>query len=230
MFKQLALIASFLCIALHAQEIESVDRAIAGNLAVYFSPNDKITEKLIPLLDGARKSIYAAVYMLTDKKIADALVRAKQRGVTIQLIIDPVSTGVYGKADYFAANNIPLFIYQPPPGRPWFNPIMHNKFVCIDDSTLWTGSFNWTVSANTTNEENVVISTQPALCKAFRTYFDILLKTKTLPFTPARQNLVLAGSLHERVTQALAATTTDEGLFEALTSVLQQNSASGTTV
>ena len=168
--------------------------------------------------------------MLTDKKIAEALVRTKERGVSVQLIIDPVSTGVYGKADYLAANGISLFVYQPPPGKPWFNPIMHNKFACIDDTILWTGSFNWTVSANSTNEENVVISTQPTICKAFRSYFEALRKTKTLPFVPARQNTPVNSSLHERVSQALAATTTDEGLFEALTTMLQQNSPSGTTI
>ncbi|MBM3892922.1 hypothetical protein FJ365_00800, partial [Candidatus Dependentiae bacterium] len=207
MLKQLVLIACFLCTIVQAKEIEVIehaesmliDRAPTSNLAVYFSPNDKITEKLISLLDNAKKSIYAAVYMLTDKKIAEALVRAKERGVFVQLIIDPVSTGVYGKADYFAANGISLFVYQPPPGKPWFNPIMHNKFACIDDSIAWTGSFNWTVSANSTNEENVVISTQPAVCKVFRLYFEALRKTKTLPFVHARQNTPVTGSLHERV-------------------------------
>ncbi len=217
---------SFLAASTEVRALEQTDKAIAGNLTVLFSPNDKITDKLIPLIDGASKSIYAAVYMLTDKKIADALIRAKQRGVTIQLILDPISTGKYGKADYLVGNGIAIYIYQAPPNaRPWFSPIMHNKFACIDNKILWTGSFNWTVSANITNEENVTISKDPAVCTVFRTYFDTLLKTKTTSFVLARQQLNPETTLREIVTRALASTTTDESLYEILALTLQENSA-----
>jgi|688.fasta_scaffold760291_1 phosphatidylserine/phosphatidylglycerophosphate/cardiolipin synthase-like enzyme len=196
-------------------------------LSIFFSPRDKITDQLLSLIDNARKSIYAAVYMLTDKRIADALVRARQRGVKMALILDPISTGKYGKTDHLLSSNIPIHIYQPPTSsRPWFAPIMHNKFVCIDDTTVWTGSFNWTVSANLTNEENVIVSRDPGVCLIFKYYFDTLLKTKTIPLTTANQKKALQErTLRSLVTQALASSTSDDELYESLGLLLQQNGA-----
>ncbi len=212
-----------------AEEIDNdkeiTTKAPAG-LNIFFSPNDKVTDQLIPLIDNARKSIYAAVYMLTDKKIADALIRAKQRGIKMQLILDPISTGKYGKTDYLLTSGIPIYIYQAPTNaRPWFSPIMHNKFACIDDTILWTGSFNWTVSANLTNEENAIVSRDINVCKIFKTYFDTLLKTKTTPLILSQKKGYQERTLRTIITQALASTTTDEELYEILGLVLQENSS-----
>lgn len=55
--------------------------------------------------------------------------------------------------------NLEALILQPPQGKSKgyrAKPIMHNKFAIIDD-VVWTGSFNWTVSANTRNNENVIV-------------------------------------------------------------------------
>jgi phosphatidylserine/phosphatidylglycerophosphate/cardiolipin synthase-like enzyme len=52
---------------------------------------------------------------------------------------------------------------------------MHNKFAILDDC-LWTGSFNWTRSANTKNQENVVIIYDVEVCEKFEKQFLILQK------------------------------------------------------
>jgi phosphatidylserine/phosphatidylglycerophosphate/cardiolipin synthase-like enzyme len=52
---------------------------------------------------------------------------------------------------------------------------MHNKFALLDNKT-WTGSFNWTWSANIKNQENVIFTDELEVCKKYEKYFEILKK------------------------------------------------------
>ena len=49
---------------------------------------------------------------------------------------------------------------------------MHHKFALFDDKVLLTGSYNWTRSAAERNYENLILSEDPALLRAFRLEFD----------------------------------------------------------
>ncbi len=53
---------------------------------------------------------------------------------------------------------------------------MHNKFVVIDDSHLITGSFNWTVQAGKTNQENLLVVDNPYYIEKYNTEFEALWK------------------------------------------------------
>ena len=44
---------------------------------------------------------------------------------------------------------------------------MHHKFAIFDQSILLTGSYNWTRSASEKNEENFIITSDPALLFRF---------------------------------------------------------------
>lgn len=183
----------------YAQDIASPIPAQAPSpttVRVLFSPDDHPTEELLAMLNHARSKIYAAIYMLTDKHIAQALCDAKHRGVDVQIILDPSSMeGVAGKGPFLKQNNIDVFVFKPPAPKKakhghhawhkhshndpeahapakknpfWHGAIMHNKFALIDEK-VWTGSFNWTISANQKNEENVIIVDDP---KAYKKYFE----------------------------------------------------------
>ena len=71
---------------------------------VLFSPDDQPTKRLLSLISGAKKRIYAAVYMLTDKTIAEALIAAKkQNNVDVQIVTDKISVeSLFGKGKMLA--------------------------------------------------------------------------------------------------------------------------------
>ena len=54
----------------------------------YFSLSDDIRSKLIELINSTTYKIQAAVYIITDKSIVQALIDAKKRGVKIELVTD----------------------------------------------------------------------------------------------------------------------------------------------
>ena len=51
---------------------------------------------------------------------------------------------------------------------------MHHKFGIFERHTLLTGSYNWTRAAAEHNEENIVVTSQPRLLRAFGEVFDKL--------------------------------------------------------
>lgn len=155
---------------------------------VLFSPDDRPTKHLVKFINEAKQSIYAAVYMITDKVIANALIKAYQRGVDVQLIIDKSTVeSPYGKGKMLASSHMPLFVFGPDATKTEKDSqqkmfagrilaIMHNKFAIFDNKILWTGSFNWTRSANQQNAENVLISDEKQLIQTYARYFETLKK------------------------------------------------------
>lgn len=151
--------------------------SILAHSEVYFSPDEHVTDKLIQLINNTKRKLHAAVYMLTDKQVAQALIDAKNRGVDIKIIVDQATMDFeYGKGKLLKSSGIEVYVYPPKFKHKKSNkfvPIMHNKFVIFDDK-IWTGSFNWTKSANQKNQENVIITTNKKVYAKFEKHFEIL--------------------------------------------------------
>jgi len=209
-----------------------------------FSPQDKPTNTLIACIKEAKKSIHAAVYCLTDKKIAQELIDAKKRGVDVKLVLDPMSADRFGKAEMLAAGGVPVFIMDHngatpqkgplEPEGPWahmpekaftFEPIMHNKYALFDEKTLWTGSFNWTNSANTKNWENALLVDTPSLVAAYQKNFQELCANPCCkPFVAASKiSEAPCGRIREKVVLALEKTATDAELIAQLQVIIALN-------
>lgn len=152
---------------------------------VYFSPQDRPTNHLLDLIKQTKTSITIAMYMLTDGRVADCLVQAKLRGIQIKIALDPTSfQGLYSKADYLAQAGIEIYAFDPKKkvtqiragDERWgaVDALLHDKFAIFDQETVWTGSFNWTVSANVRNHENVIVIKDTEIAKAYQAEFDLL--------------------------------------------------------
>lgn len=117
---------------------------------MFFSPKGGAAEEIIKQIDNAESHIDIAMYSFTYEPIAEAIIRAKNRGVKIRILMDKVqSQGKYSKYKFFLDNEIALI-------QDRHAGIMHNKIAIIDGRILFTGSFNWTKSAEERNEENLL--------------------------------------------------------------------------
>ena len=63
---------------------------------------------------------------------------------------------------------------------------MHNKFAIFAQNVkgkalIWTGSFNWTKSAHSANQENVVVLDSADIIESFRKQFKILKQRSKAP-------------------------------------------------
>lgn len=144
----------------------------ANSIRVLYSLDQKKNDQeLVTLIDGAQSHIYFAIYEFTLKDVADALVRAKGRGVDVRGLVDSgESSNSYDKPliSELIAAGIPVETEKHADG----NGIMHIKAL-VTDSAYAMGSFNWTGSATAENDEILEIGTDPAMVK---TYEELLLR------------------------------------------------------
>jgi len=141
---------------------DSID---APAVAVYFSPNGGTRAAIIDCIDQAHTSILVAMYYLTDPTLADALVRAHQRGVTVEIVLDRTQqTARGGQAQRLIDVGVPVHFDAR-------HQLQHNKFAVIDGATVVTGSQNWTASGESRNAENTVVMRDSRLADRFAATF-----------------------------------------------------------
>jgi phosphatidylserine/phosphatidylglycerophosphate/cardiolipin synthase-like enzyme len=125
-----------------------------SSISVYFPRAGQDAEqKLIDEISSAKKTLDVAIYSFTDKKVANAIADDKKRGVTVRMISDKECSGEsYQKAclKIVKGAGVPVKINS-------HSGIMHLKVSIIDDSSVTTGSYNYTASAQKRNDENLVV-------------------------------------------------------------------------
>jgi phosphatidylserine/phosphatidylglycerophosphate/cardiolipin synthase-like enzyme len=140
--------------------------AQAGSIRVYFSPHGGCTDAILSQINQAKTEILIQAYSFTSKPIARALIQAKKRGVKIIAVLDKSNrTRKYSAATFLKNMEIPVFIDDK-------HAIAHNKIMIIDNRVVITGSFNFSMAAETKNAENLLILDDlPDLTRAYRANF-----------------------------------------------------------
>jgi phosphatidylserine/phosphatidylglycerophosphate/cardiolipin synthase-like enzyme len=144
---------------------------------VCFSPNGGCTEAIVKEIDNATLEVLVQGYSFTSPQIARALVMAKKRATSVEVILDKSQRKEkYTSATFLANARIPTDIDDK-------HAIAHNKIIIIDKSTVITGSFNFTKAAEEKNAENLLIIRSKALASI---YIDNWLKHKkhSEPYSP----------------------------------------------
>ena len=146
------------------------ESASVPNSAAYFSPGDDCAEKICGLLKTARQQIDVCVFTITDNRVARALLDAHDNKRKIRIITDDDKSNDLG-SDIDRLRDAGIAIRAD--RSPYH---MHHKFALFDNTKLLTGSYNWTRSADTKNEENFIVTDDRGLVKRFRNEFDQLWK------------------------------------------------------
>ena len=153
------------------QVIKTLDANIAptSNLAsAHFSPGDECRRKIRELCRQARKSLDICVYTISDDPLSEEILACHQRGLAVRVISDNEKQFDAGSdVQWLRDKGVPLRIDSGPYH-------MHHKFALFDGRLLLNGSFNWTRSASTSNEENFVVVDHPQLLAAFSREFESL--------------------------------------------------------
>ena len=148
-----------------------------SSLRVYFSPDGGATHELVRLINAAQKNIEVQAYSFTSKPVIAALIRARQRGVKVAIILDRsnVERRNYRTRTYrrFISPGLEA-VYTA--GIPTYIDdrylIAHNKVMLIDGHIIITGSFNFSYAAAHFNAENMlVIRNVPALFNRYEKNF-----------------------------------------------------------
>ncbi len=150
------------------KSIQPKENNITIKSSAYFSPGASCRGKIIDLVESARASIEICVFTISDDNITKAILAAFERGINVTIISDNDKANDRGSDIYFLQEKGVNVILD----RTRYH--MHHKFAIFDQRILLNGSFNWTRSASEVNEENILVTAEPEVVKAFHDQFSRL--------------------------------------------------------
>lgn len=136
-------------------------------IKTYFSPDDGVAAHILNLLNHAKKSIYFMAYSFTSDELG-AIIREKAaEGLTIAGVMDEeqVRSNIGTEFEPFVQTKLDVFL-DGNEGQ------MHHKVMIIDSKIVITGSYNFSSSAETRNDENVIFIYSPEIAELFMQEFD----------------------------------------------------------
>jgi len=139
---------------------------------VYFSLLDDPQSVIINNINKAGESINIAMYSFTEGEIAKAVVKAHNRGVAVKVYLDSRDISNEHSKSRFLINE---GIEDIRISSGYSN---HNKFAIIDNSIVITGSYNWTASAGSRNDENLLVIDDTYIVQRYHDYFYYLWDNK----------------------------------------------------
>jgi phosphatidylserine/phosphatidylglycerophosphate/cardiolipin synthase-like enzyme len=158
-----SLLTALMCVASGAVRAHAMTEGMnAEVLGVYFAPSANVAASIVKVIDASEHEVLVQAYGFTHNAIAQALVRAHRRGVTVRVLLDKKSQSANRYViDLFAEADIEV-------REDGNHAIAHNKVMVIDQSIVITGSFNFTNSAVTRNAENFLVLRSADLADQYR--------------------------------------------------------------
>lgn len=127
-----------------------------STIQLYFSPTDNTTAQIVNAINSADHTLDIAMFTFINNDLGDAVIAAKNRGVTVRCIIENIN---YFGSEYSALVSAGINVLSHDAVTNDF----HHKYCIVDamfpssDPLVVTGSHNWTNSAETDNDENTLI-------------------------------------------------------------------------
>lgn len=124
----------------------------------YYTPNKELLNNIILKIEKAEKEILLETYMLTEKRIQEALVKAKKRWINIKIILEKAPYMAYNinNKAYKKLENAWINIMWSDKSDYSFN---HTKVLLIDNlSIISTGNYSY--STFTKNRDFFIFTTE----------------------------------------------------------------------
>jgi phosphatidylserine/phosphatidylglycerophosphate/cardiolipin synthase-like enzyme len=134
---------------------------------VYFSPDDHVQASFVELIENAQESINFMAFSFTADELGDAVRARAQDGVAVAGVMDSeqVKSNTGTEFDPFKQAGLDVLM----DGN---EGLMHHKVMIIDESIVIFGSYNFTASAETKNDETLIVVYNEEIAAQFMDEFD----------------------------------------------------------
>lgn len=134
----------------------------------YFAPTDDAeTHAIVAAINAAHTKINMRTFFLTSQTIADALEDAKDRGVTVRIILDAASArNEYSLHQALRTYGISVKVEN-------WGGTEHCKAFSVDGYLVVLGSQNFTASGNMSSDENTLSISNRPMATAFDAAFEM---------------------------------------------------------
>ena len=148
------------------------DLTIGGKkVEVYFSPTDGTTAAIVKEIDNAETDLQFALLIHTANETGTAIFNAYRRNVKTRGIVDKDTAATGDEFYYLTSRGVPIRLYTD-------GSIFHHKYCLVDatnaasNPTLLTGSHNWSATAETRNDENLLVIHDAAMTNIYLQEFE----------------------------------------------------------
>ncbi|GAB4398389.1 MAG: phospholipase D-like domain-containing protein [Anaerolineales bacterium] len=148
---------------------------------ILFAAEDRAIEQIIPLIESAQSSIRFMAFSFTHSALGDAMLARAADGVEVAGIFETRGS----ETEYSELR--PMYCARLSVRQDGNPGTFHHKVIIIDEKIVITGSLNFSDNANTSNDENVVILTNPQIAKLYLQEFSRRWDEATRP-DPADMN------------------------------------------
>ena len=154
-FASICATSAFICVS-NAFGFTPSTSGHTARVEVAFTPGDDIAGLIVRRIGRAKERVQVQAYLFTDRRIANALLAARKRGVQVEVIGDEAQQRAGGLPHLKALDRAGARVY--------LNGTLaaaHDKIVIVDGASeaaaVITGSYNFTQAAQSRNAENVVV-------------------------------------------------------------------------
>jgi phosphatidylserine/phosphatidylglycerophosphate/cardiolipin synthase-like enzyme len=134
---------------------------------VYFSPDDGTIKRVIELVQDAQQSVTFMAFSFTDDDLAAAMIEKAGSGLVVSGVLEKSQalSNKGGEYENLLENGVDVRLDGNPAS-------MHHKVIIIDERVVVTGSYNFSQSAKTRNDENTVIIHGPEIARLYSKEFE----------------------------------------------------------
>ena len=159
---------NFLACKFHSSKIDFSNEKIG----IFFAPIGNISHKIAEALSKADEEVLICAYAFTNFVILNQLKILASNGVKVRLILDE-NWNLYSSFKYSVLENaIDFFKIKLDP----FDGLLHDKFILIDpeknNGCVIAGSYNFTLSADTSNDEFCIFLSSSNILREFKKEFE----------------------------------------------------------
>jgi phosphatidylserine/phosphatidylglycerophosphate/cardiolipin synthase-like enzyme len=129
-----------------------------------------VDERLVAFIESAQRSVDVAIYDFDLQNVAEAMARARGRGVPVRMVTDtdtPANKDAAIQQSFATIRRAGIPIVEDKR-----RAIMHHKFVVVDGDSVLTGSWNFTIGDTYRLNNNAVIIRSPAVAANFTAEFE----------------------------------------------------------
>ena len=139
-----------------------------------FSPERSIKEILLREIESTTSTINLAIHEMTSPDMAQALLKAKDRGVKVRVITDSKQAKMKSsQITHLIQQGIPIKVLR---GKD--HGVMNYRFAIFDGKKVATGSFDWSEASEKWNYETILIIGESEAVASYQKEFDRLWREK----------------------------------------------------
>jgi phosphatidylserine/phosphatidylglycerophosphate/cardiolipin synthase-like enzyme len=145
-----------------------------AEMETLFSTEGSVRESILKEIESATSTLDLAIREITSPDMAQALVKAKQRGVKLRIVAD-------SKQGKLRTSQISYLIHQGIPVKVLGGKekgMMNYRFAILDGKRVLTGTFDWSGTSEQWNYESLLMINEGEVVATFQKEFEKLWREK----------------------------------------------------